>query len=122
MTRPDPLSVRMRAAAVRAGDEATRRALLDLGADRIDRLQASIATHGPALHDFLAVLRVLRCMDMGELVAGGALDARDMAGWREFRGNQVGWLLKAAPERQAALWRMVEQRTGYRDARERNAA
>lgn len=115
----DPLSARMRAAAApgSADTDMTRRMLLDLGADRIDRLEAAASASGVSQHDYLATARVLKTLTQDELVAGGVLDAADQLGWRTFKGEPTALLLKMADEQRAKLWRMVEARMARPAAR-----
>jgi hypothetical protein len=61
--------------------------------------------------DFLNRLKVLRALDLPELIEAGVIDANGH-GWTQLRDNPAAWLMRADDEAADKLWALVEQRAG----------
>lgn len=64
----------------------------------------------PELQRFLNAIKIMRAIDMGELLEAGAIEPRDLRAWSAFRTNPYNWLITASDERALAVWSIIEGR------------
>lgn len=62
------------------------------------------------LSGFHNALRIMRSIDMRELVAAGAIEPHDATEWSAFSKNPYDWLIRASDRRAEALWSIIEAR------------
>lgn len=66
--------------------------------------------------EFHNALRILRSIDMHELVEVGVFRSGDIEGYRKFADDPYGWFIRASDGAAKAVYQIVEQRNQRRAA------
>lgn len=70
------------------------------------------APAAPELATFLNMLKIMRSIDRGDLIAADILAEDDLSGWKRFTDNPYTWMITASDEKVLRLWEEIKKRNG----------